>query len=35
MRALRVVGLGTDDRTVIVEIVAQQGGARGSSSPFR
>jgi hypothetical protein len=29
MRALRVVGLGTDHRTVIVEIVAQQGRARG------
>ena len=29
MRALRVVGLGTDHRTVIVEIVAQQGKARG------
>ncbi|MBV8996839.1 MAG: DUF3071 domain-containing protein [Pseudonocardiales bacterium] len=29
MRALRVIGLGTDDRTIIVEIVAQQGGARG------
>ena len=29
MRALRVVGLGADDRTIIVEIVAQQAGARG------
>ncbi|HXT44923.1 MAG TPA: septation protein SepH [Pseudonocardiaceae bacterium] len=28
MRALRVVGLGADDRTIIVEIVAQQSGAR-------
>jgi hypothetical protein len=28
MRALRVVGLGTDDRTIIVETVAQHPGAR-------
>ena len=28
MRALRVIGLGADDRTIIVEITAQQSGAR-------